>query len=157
MSILTVKQAKFVANYLAGQKQTEAYANAGYAGDKLTLYASASKLFRSPTIQVAIQERREAAEVSEGIDLPQIIAGLHDNAVLAREDKQYSASNQAWGLIGKALGLITDKHEVTTTSIRLDMTRALEGKSVEELLRLAAKAPRAVSGPVIDAEEQGQP
>ena len=153
----TQKQSLFADYYLAGNAQWKAAELAGYAGDQATLYTRGHELLRSSAVKAVIEERQLAARISEGIDLSIIVAGLHSNALNAAIDGQYSASNQAWGLIGKALGLITDKHEVTTTSIRLDMTKALEGKSVEELLRLAAKAPKAIEGRVIDAEEQGQP
>ena len=138
-NVLTVKQEAFVTNYLAGDSQVDAYANAGYSGERHTLYPSAHKLLYLPKIQVEIAKRQKATATAEGLSLEQLVSELLQNGREARELKQMSASTQAFVAAGKALGLIVDKHEFKSTSISVQMTQMLDGMSPEELEAAAAK------------------
>ena len=139
MNTLTSKQAAFVDNFLQGQTQSEAYSNAGYAGEFHTLYAPASRLLNTVRIQSEIGRRRSEQAKVEGLDLASLVSELLQNGREARELKQMAASTQAFVAAGKALGLIIDKHEIKSTRINVEVTRVLDSMSPEERELAASK------------------
>lgn len=131
------RQMAFIQHIVEGESEVGAYKLAGYAGEPHTLYGSASRLLRKDHIQAEIAVQRHDIAKTEGIDLPTIVAGLHENAVNAALEKQYAASTSAWVALGKALDLIVDKQEVKSFRYSADITKALEAMGTDELRALA--------------------
>ena len=121
---LTPKQAAFVAEYLVDLNATKAATRAGYS--EKTAYSIGGELLKKPEIQQAISEARADQEKRTQVDADFVVNGLVDvykrcmvaEPVLDSEGNntgvwRFSASgaNKALELLGKKLGLFTDKVE----------------------------------------------
>ena len=131
------RQMTFIDYIIAGETEVKAYQLAGYAGEPHTLYGPASRLLSKVNIQAELAKRRLESTKAKGIDLNTIVSELETNASLARDAGQFGASNQAWALIGKALGLIIERSESKTTSTEeRKVTIALDGMDDSQLAAL---------------------
>jgi phage terminase small subunit len=109
---LDARQAAFCRHYLQADSATEAAKLAGYSPH----YANrqAKQLLDKPQIAAEVtrlKERAEQAAVEEyAVTRSDVRRGLHHEAQNAETP---AARVRAWELLGKDIGMFTDKHEVT--------------------------------------------
>jgi hypothetical protein len=121
---LTYLQENFAQNIVAGMNQTQAYKAAGYTWESMlpaTLWDTASKLAANPEVTQRIQELRQPVVARVAWDLGRLVSEFEVNVVLGRTVDQrgmpvaLAASNGALTGIGKALGILTDRVDVSVT------------------------------------------
>ncbi len=120
--ILTPKQQLFVAEYLVDLNATQAAVRAGYS--KKTAYSVGHENLKKPEVAAAIQEAMAARSERTKADQDWIVERLVENVeramqlepVTDREGKpvgehvyQGNVANKALELLGKHLGMFTDK------------------------------------------------
>lgn len=100
---LTLKQERFVQEYIKDGNGTRAAIEAGYS--EATAIKIASENLTKPDIASAIQKRR--AELVQAVEIDQefILSMLKSNAEEAKSEKNFSASTQALMGAAKILGL----------------------------------------------------
>lgn len=108
---LTPKQERFVQEYLIDLNATQAAIRTGYSAK--TANEQASRLLANVKIAAAVSEAMKARAEDIGIDQKMVIAGLIQEAKAAGEDTTSSARIRAWELLGKHLGMFTDKTELS--------------------------------------------
>lgn len=91
MSKLTVKQQKFVDEYIISGNATDAYKKAGYSGNDRTAGVESHKLLKKPKIAEAIAERSKEAKNERLMDVEEALAL---SASIARGEVQKSYSKQ---------------------------------------------------------------
>ena len=95
----------------AGQRPPQAYTAAGYQSS--TAYTCGPRLLKKPAVQARVAELGEAAATSSvtgaAIDREFVLAQLKDNALKAKQECQWAASNRALELLGKELGIFVDR------------------------------------------------
>jgi phage terminase small subunit len=106
---LTLKQERFVQEYLLDMNATQAAIRAGYSPK--TVRKNVARLKANEGVQAAIEtalaKRSERTEITQD----DVLKGLHKEATLTGEDSSHSARVAAWGLIGKHLGMFKEKVE----------------------------------------------
>lgn len=120
---------KFAQLLAQGFTADAAYQEAGYKRHR----GSASRLCANANVQARVQELQEKSADLVVLSRADVLAGLAENARLARELGQISASNQAFSLYGKELGMFVDR--------RLLGVRRVEDMSEEELLEFLGGEP----------------
>jgi phage terminase small subunit len=107
MPELTPKQAAFVQHYLTDLNATQAAIRAGYSAK--TAQQMGAENLSKPVIAAAISGAMKAR--AERIELTQddVVRGLHREATLEGDQSSHSARVSAWGLLGKHLGMFSDK------------------------------------------------
>ncbi|MDE2022168.1 MAG: terminase small subunit [Patescibacteria group bacterium] len=110
---VTAQQARFVQEYLVDLNGKQAAIRAGYAVRSAEV--TASRLLSNHKVRDAIAraetERMERVKISQD----DVIAGLHHEATFRGEGSTHGARVQAWGLLGRHLGMFTDKLDVSVT------------------------------------------
>ena len=121
---LTHLQESFCQHIVAGMNQTQAYKAAGYTWETMlpaTLWDTASKLAANPEVTHRIQELRQPVVARVAWDLGRLVSEYEVNVELGRTVDQrgmpvaLAASNGALTGIGKALGILTDRVDVSVT------------------------------------------
>jgi hypothetical protein len=121
---LTHLQESFCQHIVAGMNQTQAYKAAGYTWETMlpaTLWELASKLAADHKVAARIQELRQPVVARVAWDLGRLVSEYEVNVVLGRTVDQrgmpvaLAASNSALTGIGKALGILTDRVDVSVT------------------------------------------
>lgn len=99
---LTVKQSRFVHEYLVDGNGTQAAIRAGYgaAGARVT----ACRLLTNPNVQKAVEARQASDAARLGIDRQNVLAGLLEAVDMARTQMNPAAMVAALREIGKLMG-----------------------------------------------------
>jgi hypothetical protein len=121
---LTHLQESFCQNIVAGMNQSEAYRAAGYTWETMaenTVYQAASRLAADSKIAARVDQLRQPVVARVAWDLGRLVSEYEVNVVLGRTVDQrgipvaLGASNSALTGIGKALGILTDRVDVSVT------------------------------------------
>ena len=121
---LTHLQENFAQNIVAGMNQAEAYRAAGYTWETMqpaTVWELASKLAADPKVAARVAQLRQPVVARVAWDLGRLVAEYEVNVELGRTVDQrgipiaLGASNSALTGIGKALGILTDRVDVSVT------------------------------------------
>ena len=108
---MTPKQQRFVDEYLVDLNATQAAIRAGYS--ERTAEEQGYQLLRKTSVAEAIAERQaERAERTETTQ-DQVIADLKRLARAAEKDRSFAPAIRAHELIGKHLGMFSDKVQLT--------------------------------------------
>lgn len=97
----------------ASMTQTQALISAGYSAKNAR--SSANKLLANPKIQARIHELRIEAGKRNEVNLDEVIEGLRRARDEAESSGQYSAAIRATELLGKYLGMFSDKISVSSS------------------------------------------
>ena len=125
MARLTEKQKRFVEEYLVDLNATQAAIRAGYSPK--TAYSMGQRLLKNvevqKAIQEAIQERQKRTEITQDMVVDELRAvafakaGDYTDSTL-----KYSNKLKALELLGKHLGMFTDKVEHSgETGLRIEL------------------------------------
>jgi phage terminase small subunit len=110
MAKLTAKQQRFIEEYLIDLNATQAAIRAGYSeknADKI-----GSQLLGKTRVKEQIDKALEKRSNKLNLDAEWVLTRLMDISNAAYQANDYSPANKATELIGKHLGLFTDKLEV---------------------------------------------
>ena len=119
--LLTPQQQAFVSAIIAGQNQVQAYKAAGYKGGKNaqatdeTMRSTASRIARRPLVAHALASARAAQIEAARITVDDLVAKLERayDVALSTDPPQANAAVSATMGIGKLLGLVLDRSELT--------------------------------------------
>lgn len=124
---MNTKQAAFAREYLVDRNATQAAKRAGYS--EKTAHAQGHDLLKHPEVQAEIQQREW--DLAEKVEMDAVwvleqLRQVYDMAML--EPKTYASAARALELIGKHLGMFTERHQVDVRSVTytLDLGRELE-------------------------------
>lgn len=106
--MLNKKQHAFTVEYVKDHNATQAAIRAGYSAR--TAGSQSHDLLKKPEIQDAIQELEDAARARAGITVDTIVQRL--NRIAENEDARDADRIKADELLGKYLGMFTDKVKV---------------------------------------------
>lgn len=127
---LTDRQQRFVAEYLVDLNATQAAIRAGYSEKRASEIGY--QLLRKTTVQAAIQEAMADREKRTGVTQDRVVAELERVAFAEAHDYtdadlKYANKLKALELLGRHLGMFTDKVEQTgETTLRLELGAGLE-------------------------------
>lgn len=124
---LTPKQKRFCEQFMLLPTKKEAVIAAGYSGKHPTV--TAAKLWKNPEVQEYIAKLEAEAKEQFNIDLGDLVKRCRETYAGARENKQFTACNQAVQIEAKMGGLLKEQVHVTS----------LERLSDEELIESIAK------------------
>lgn len=111
---LTPKQERFVAEYLVDLNATQAAIRAGYS--KRTADRIGPELLGKTWVSRAIEEARAKQQIRIQITADDVLRDLLEvksRCMVKGPDFDSKGANRALELIGKHLGMFTDKHELT--------------------------------------------
>jgi len=101
------RQERFAQRVASGEPPAQAYTAVGYAAK--AAYTCGPRLLKIPEIRARVLELRRAAaqgSVSHAaLDREFVLRELMDNALQAKRNHEWSASNRALELLGKELGM----------------------------------------------------
>ena len=112
---MTAKQQAFVLEYLVDLNGTQAAIRAGYSAK--SAYSIAEELLRKPEIAAATAEAKAERAAHVGVTAEDVITGLMKEAAFYGDGSSHSARVSAWGLLGKHLGMMVDRTEVTLNAV----------------------------------------
>jgi len=124
-----------------GQSPAQAYIAVGY--EEKTAYTCGPRLLKRPEVQARVTElQQKAAQTSiqqAGLSREFVLRELMDNALQAKQNQEWSASNRALELLGKELGLFVDRsdHGFHWDGDPNTLTEEQHEKLVNHLIRLA--------------------
>ena len=125
---LTTKQGRFVEEFLVDCNATQSAIRAGYAPK--TAQQGGARLYRNVKIRAAIDTAMEARSQRVGIDQNWVLKRLKKTYRSAKEDGQYSAANRSLELVGKHIGMFSDRviHEggekpIQIQTVELDLSK----------------------------------
>jgi phage terminase small subunit len=127
---LTPKQAAFVMEYLKDLNATQAAIRAGYS--KKTASSQGERLLRNAEVQAAVTKGREKLAAKVEVTTERVLGGLLAEATADDGPMCKGARVKAWELLGKHLGLLTDRSKVEVSG---DVTSYL-AMSLERFNRL---------------------
>jgi hypothetical protein len=130
---LTPKQAAFVMEYLKDLNATQAAIRAGYS--EKTADQQASRLLTNVKVQEAVTKGREKLAAKVEVTTERVLGGLLAEATADDGPTCKTARVKAWELLGKHLGLLTDRSKVEVSG---DVS-ALLAASVEKYQELARR------------------
>jgi len=144
---LTPKQEAFAQAYLLTGNATAAYRQA-YDTQQMqdpSIYVAAHALVHNPKITLRLDKLKADASRLADVTIADVVAGLLD---IARNGRVESAKARAWELIGKHLGMFTDRIQVEGL---LHHTGAVGQLSDSDLRRLldALPAPTVIDAPAL--------
>jgi phage terminase small subunit len=115
-------QARFVQEYLIDLDQGKAARRAGYASKSAD--RQATRMMRHPAIKAAIDEARGEIKTRNNLTQDDVVQGLLKEAKFAGDGASHSARVQAWGHLGKYLGMFVDKVKTGPMSLTdmIDLT-----------------------------------
>lgn len=106
---LKPRQRKFIDELLAGAKHVDAARAAGYGAKRPDV--AAARLMRDPLVREAYDERRREIAEQAGVDAIRVV---HELAIIGYDTTMPPRARiAALELLGKYLGLWTEKHELT--------------------------------------------
>ncbi len=104
---------RFAQLVATGQSPAQAYVAAGY--EEKTSYTCGPRLLKRNEVLTRVTELRQSvaqtAVTHAGLNREFVLRELMDNAVRAKENQEWSASNRALELLGKELGLFVDRSD----------------------------------------------
>ncbi len=106
-SSLTPRQQRFVDEYLADLNATQAAIRAGYSAR--TANEQGARLLAKASIAEAVQAAQKARGERLQITQDDVVRGLRREATLSGEGSSHAARVSAWGLLGKHLGMFTER------------------------------------------------
>lgn len=136
---LTVKQSRFVSEYLVDGNGAAAAIRAGYgvAGGKVT----ACRLLTNPNVQKALQARQAADATRLSLQREDVLAGLQEAINQAREQGNPAAMIRGWSEIGKMLGLMApETKRVELSTGQRELQANFSAMNDAQLLALIAQA-----------------
>lgn len=107
---LTPKQAAFVQEYLVDLNGTQAAIRAGYSPK--TANEQAARLLANASVQAAVTKGREKLAAKVEVTAERVLGGLLAEATADDGPMCKGARVKAWELLGKHLGLLTDRSKV---------------------------------------------
>jgi hypothetical protein len=107
---LTPKQAAFVREYLVDLNGTQAATRAGYSPK--TANEQAARLLANASVQAAVTKGREKLAAKIEVTTERVLGGLLAEATADDGPMCKGARVKAWELLGKHLGLLTDRSKV---------------------------------------------
>ena len=111
MNKLTIKQERFVEEYLIDLNATQAAIRAGYSVK--TAQEQSSRLLSNVIIQNAVQSARNAMSERALVTQEMVVKGLLKEAEYMDEGSTQGARVSAWAHLGKHLGMFTEKVELS--------------------------------------------
>lgn len=108
MPKLTPKQAAFVREYLVDLNATQAAIRAGYS--EKTAYSQGQRLLKNVEVQTALQDGQATKAEAAQVNAKMVLDGLRR---IAEGDGSESARVRAYELLGKHIGMFTEKIEQT--------------------------------------------
>lgn len=108
---LTIKQKRFVEEYLIDFNATQACIRAGYS--EHTAQAIGTENLTKPLIKAEIDRHIKSLEESALVTKEMVIKGLLNEAKVFGEGSSHSARVSAWAHLGKHLNMFTEKVELT--------------------------------------------
>ena len=112
---LNPKQTRFVEEYLIDLNATQAAIRAGYSAK--TAEQQGAVLLRNPPIRTAVDHALALRSQKSGLTAEWVIDQLRENVSLAKEAGQYAAATKALELLGKHLGILVDRTDVTVRHV----------------------------------------
>jgi hypothetical protein len=156
------KHEAFCRHLADGQSPAQAYVAAGYGAK--TAYTCGPRLLKRSEVRARVNELQQtvarAAVTRSAINREFVLSELMDNALKAKQNKEWSASNRALELLGKELGLFVSRSEhnflwsgdlTKLTDEQFDAILQQLEKRIEEAERQEALA-AGVGSTVIDIE-----
>lgn len=107
---LTPKQAAFVREYLVDLNATQAATRAGYS--KATANEQGARLLANASVKEAIAKAQQKRASKVELTAETVIEGLMKEACADDGPTCKTARVKAWELLGKHLGMLTDKSKV---------------------------------------------
>lgn len=120
---LTAKQQRFVEEYCVDWNATQAAIRAGYSEKTAALIGHEN--LRKPNVAAAIQVFRTNLAERSKVDAEWIANRLKVEALRDGENATHGARVRAVELLGKLLGLLSDKLDVTSGGRRIPMVSVL--------------------------------
>ena len=111
MNKLTIKQERFVEEYLIDLNATQAAIRAGYSVK--TAQEQSSRLLSNVIIQNAVQSARNAMSERALVTQEMVVKGLLKEAEYMDEGSTQGARVSAWAHLGKHLGMFTERVELS--------------------------------------------
>lgn len=109
---LTIKQERFVEEYLIDLNATQAAIRAGYSVK--TAQEQSSRLLSNVIIQNAVQSARNAMSEHALVTREMVVKGLLKEAEYMDEGSTQGARVAAWAHLGKHLSMFTEKVELSS-------------------------------------------
>ena len=110
---LTIRQEKFLREYLTDRNATAAAIRAGYSSN--TASEAGSRLIRHPVIASKIDSETALVKRSSGVDSEFVVAEL--KKVAEQEDVAQSTKVRALELLAKHLGMLEDRISLKTDGL----------------------------------------
>lgn len=107
MAELTAQHQRFVDEYCIDRNGKKAAIRAGYS--EKTAEQQASRLLRNVKVQEAIKAKLDRLSMKTELTAEWVLKEFAENHRMAREVGELQASNKALEMIGKHLGMFTDK------------------------------------------------
>lgn len=127
---LTPRQAAFVREYLVDNNGAQAAIRAGYSPDAAK--EQAARLLTNVNVKAALDEAMAARAARVEVTADMVLAGLLKEATRETGPVSQGAKVRAWELLGKHLGMMTDRSKVEVSG---DLTAYLAA-SVERFNKL---------------------
>ncbi len=123
--------------------QGQAYLEAGYQCSSLEIAsASATRLLKNVNVQARISYLQEEAAKLAVLDRSYVLLGLMANAEKGYETGDLSASNRAFELLGKDLGMFREKLDVELSAKTHAVDEDTRRDLVAQLLGFELEPPR---------------
>ena len=126
---LTRRQKAFVEQFVIDNNATQAVIRAGYSENGASV--TGTRLLANPKIQAVLQERRGEVSERAAITAADVLKMLQREATAGDVDQPNSARIKAQELIGKHLGMFTDKVQVENVGPAPEL-RVVFGKAKEK-------------------------
>ncbi len=113
MSNLEPKMKRFVDEYIIDNNATQAAIRAGYSPK--TAKEQGARLLTKVHVKEALEAKKHRLAIKAEVSAEWVLRELIDNAKIAKETGDLNPANKALELIGKHLGMFTDKVKMDTT------------------------------------------
>lgn len=131
---LKPRQKRFCELYVTEPNGAKAAKDAGYS--KTGASVTATRLLKLPHVQVYIDALRQEAASRMQISIDSIIKNLRDAYDKAMEDGKYSDAVRAMELIGKHLGMFTERVQKSLTIAQGATSEAEMGEQISRLMNI---------------------
>lgn len=132
---LTVKQLRFIEEFLLDGNVTAAAKRAGYSPKSARV--TGQETLSNPAVRVALQARQAAEAERMGITRENVVAGLLEAAEQAKLMSNPMAMVRAWAELGRLFNFYgTQHHRVEVTAPPGDLEAAYARMSDADLMRL---------------------
>ena len=135
-ALLTVRQARFIEEYLVDANATQAAIRAGSAPAGAHVWAS--RTLRIPKVSAALKKRLEADSERLRVSRERVVSMLLHSYELARDCREPAAMVSASRELGRLLGYYEPSKAKIDLSPREGLRKQMEAMSDEELMSLIA-------------------